>query len=224
MNGPTDPYRVLGLERDAPLEEIRLAYRRAALRCHPDRRRDDPVTAEREFQRLTESYRAVLRMRGRRREARQMRAVSPTEIARRTPGPKSFIYADDDPDARLHLAAHPEARKLTVANLNEPAVFVGCWLLAIVVAAGVVLFVSRWFFRGRYLADTGAGGLVLILTAALGTYLAVLAATIAGLLASRRVMWVVAQLGLMAMRLLPGRGGTKPLGRDKTTDSKHGTS
>lgn len=221
MEGPNDPYRVLGLEHSAPLEEIRLAYRKAALRCHPDRRRDDPVTAEREFQQVTGAYRAILRMRGRKREARQIRAVSPAEVARRTSGPTSFIYADDDPETRRHLAAHPEAQKRTVASFNEPAVFVGCWLLAIVVSAGAVLFASRWFFRGRYLADTGAVGLALILTAAVGTYLAVLAATIAALLASRRVLWVVAQLGLLAMRLLPERSETKTLGRDETTDSDH---
>ncbi len=218
MNGRTDPYRVLGVPRSAPLEEIRLVYRRAALRCHPDRRRDDPVEAEREFQRLTEAYRAILRMRGRKREARRMRAVSPAELASRGQGPRTFIYADDDPDTRRHLAAHPEARKMTLASVNETAVFIGFWLLAVVISAVAMLVAARWFFRDRYLADAGAGGLLLVLGVALGAYLGVLAATIAALLASRRVLWVVAQLGLLAMRLLPGRDSSKTLPGESPDD------
>ncbi|MGC9454628.1 MAG: J domain-containing protein [Phycisphaerae bacterium] len=222
MSAEADPYRVLGIERGASLEDIRLTYRRLALRCHPDRRRDDPIAAEREFQRLTEAYRAILRMRGRRREAQRMRAVSPAEMARRATGPKSFIYAEDDPDTRSHLAAHPEARKLTLPRTNETAVFVGFWLLAVVISAAAVLVASRLFFRDTYLADTGARGLLLMLVTALGTYLVVLAATIAALLASRRVLWVVTQLGLLALRLLPGRSETKTLGHDEQTDASDG--
>lgn len=38
---PPDPYRVLGLSSTATAAEIKLAYRKAALRCHPDKAKDN---------------------------------------------------------------------------------------------------------------------------------------------------------------------------------------
>ena len=37
-----DYYDLLGLEPDAPAEQISKAYRKKALKCHPDRNPDDP--------------------------------------------------------------------------------------------------------------------------------------------------------------------------------------
>ncbi|KAH9282857.1 DnaJ -like protein subfamily C member 5B [Echinococcus granulosus] len=39
-------YELLGLSKDATPEEIRRAYRRLALRCHPDKNPDDPKAGE----------------------------------------------------------------------------------------------------------------------------------------------------------------------------------
>jgi len=50
-----DYYQVLGVAAGAPLEEIKAAYRRLALRYHPDRNPDDPE-AERNFKELAEAY------------------------------------------------------------------------------------------------------------------------------------------------------------------------
>ena len=49
---PPDPYGALGLERDAPADEVRRAYRRAALRLHPDKSGGDAAA----FQRATAAY------------------------------------------------------------------------------------------------------------------------------------------------------------------------
>lgn len=50
-----DYYQVLGVARGASPEEIKQAYRRLALGCHPDRNPDDPE-AERRFKELAEAY------------------------------------------------------------------------------------------------------------------------------------------------------------------------
>ena len=48
-------YAALGVERDAAEEEIKRAYRRLALRYHPDRNPDDPGAEER-FKEISEAY------------------------------------------------------------------------------------------------------------------------------------------------------------------------
>ncbi|KAL6911464.1 hypothetical protein ACP4OV_000269 [Aristida adscensionis] len=50
-----DPYEVLGVERNATEQEIKSAFRRMALKYHPDKNADDPVASEK-FQEATFSY------------------------------------------------------------------------------------------------------------------------------------------------------------------------
>ncbi|HZJ09485.1 MAG TPA: DnaJ domain-containing protein [Trueperaceae bacterium] len=57
--GVRDPYEVLGVARDADADTIKSAYRRQAMKHHPDRNPGDK-TAEDTFKRLSEAY-ALLR-------------------------------------------------------------------------------------------------------------------------------------------------------------------
>ncbi len=50
-----DYYEVLGLDRQASPEQVKKAYRQAALRFHPDRNRNDPG-AEKKFKEAAEAY------------------------------------------------------------------------------------------------------------------------------------------------------------------------
>lgn len=50
-----DYYQVLGLDKEALDEDIKKAYRRLALECHPDHHPEDPDLEER-FKRVTEAY------------------------------------------------------------------------------------------------------------------------------------------------------------------------
>ncbi|KAI8618234.1 hypothetical protein BC830DRAFT_1109908 [Chytriomyces sp. MP71] len=48
-------YQLLGIAPDADADQIRRGYRKAALRCHPDKRGNDPAAAE-EFQAVAKAY------------------------------------------------------------------------------------------------------------------------------------------------------------------------
>jgi curved DNA-binding protein CbpA len=59
-------HELLGVPEDATDHEIRAAYRRIALRCHPDRTKGDPA-AESLFHEATEAYRILTHPERRRR-------------------------------------------------------------------------------------------------------------------------------------------------------------
>ena len=58
MSGKRDYYEVLGVDRSAPREEIKAAYRKLAVKYHPDRNPGDEQ-AEESFKEAAEAY-AVL--------------------------------------------------------------------------------------------------------------------------------------------------------------------
>lgn len=57
-NLPPDPWKVLGIEKSADKSEIRTAYRKLVLKCHPDKVQDPTLKAQKqdEFQRVQQAY------------------------------------------------------------------------------------------------------------------------------------------------------------------------
>lgn len=55
---PPDPYKILGVSKDAQTPEIRSSYRKLVLKCHPDKVTDPKLKAEKqdEFQRVQQAY------------------------------------------------------------------------------------------------------------------------------------------------------------------------
>uniref|UniRef100_A0A3Q3RBE2 J domain-containing protein n=1 Tax=Monopterus albus TaxID=43700 RepID=A0A3Q3RBE2_MONAL len=51
-----DYYQVLGVRRDVSADDIKKAYRKLALRWHPDKNPDNKEEAERKFKELSEAY------------------------------------------------------------------------------------------------------------------------------------------------------------------------
>lgn len=49
-------YEVLGVEREADEAQIKTAYRKLALKCHPDKNLDDPEKAKTLFQAVQQAY------------------------------------------------------------------------------------------------------------------------------------------------------------------------
>lgn len=59
MATKSDYYDILGISKNAPADEIKKAYRKAALEWHPDRHKDDKETAEKKFKEINEAYQVL---------------------------------------------------------------------------------------------------------------------------------------------------------------------
>ncbi|OAA37872.1 DnaJ domain containing protein [Metarhizium rileyi] len=59
---PPDPYRILGVSKDAQVAEIRSAHRKLVLKCHPDKVQDPALKAEKqeEFQKVQQAYELLI--------------------------------------------------------------------------------------------------------------------------------------------------------------------
>lgn len=55
-NGEKDYYKILGLSRNATEQEIKKAYKKQALKWHPDRNTDNVEEAQKKFQVIGEAY------------------------------------------------------------------------------------------------------------------------------------------------------------------------
>ncbi|KAG5980070.1 hypothetical protein E4U55_004432 [Claviceps digitariae] len=55
---PPDPYKILGVAKDAQISEIRSAHRKLVLKCHPDKVHDPALKAQKqdEFQQVQQAY------------------------------------------------------------------------------------------------------------------------------------------------------------------------
>src|SRR5210317_1241993 len=51
-----DYYEVLGVSKSASADEIKKAYRRLAMKHHPDRNKDDGAASEKKFKEAKEAY------------------------------------------------------------------------------------------------------------------------------------------------------------------------
>lgn len=54
-----DYYDVLGISKDADKDTLNKAYRKLALKYHPDRNKDNPKEAEQKFKEITEAYQVL---------------------------------------------------------------------------------------------------------------------------------------------------------------------
>ena len=51
-----DLYKIMGVKKDATEPEIKKAFKKLAIKYHPDKNQDDPETAKEKFQKIANAY------------------------------------------------------------------------------------------------------------------------------------------------------------------------
>lgn len=81
-----DYYRILGVEKGANADEVKKAYRKMAMKWHPDKNTDKKEEAERRFKEIAEAYDVLVSARAARAAAPLAAPFAERRIARaRTP-------------------------------------------------------------------------------------------------------------------------------------------
>lgn len=108
-----DYYRILGVARTATLDEIKKAYRRLALRYHPDVQPKDPHAAEK-FHDIAEAYATLSDTDKRAAHDRDLRTIRPPQ--RSTTTPASSAHAGGKP---VYTAYTPEAGRIYEEQVED---------------------------------------------------------------------------------------------------------
>ncbi len=199
MVARVDPYEVLGVARGVDMHELRLAYRRASLKYHPDIYPGDPAEGHRRFTEITNAYRIISQA------IREGRVISPGEMWAPRFSPQDFTRLEvgwsfiESPD-RLPDASSIGAISFTRPTVDEPRVFLSLWALAVTISLMTVYLVIRFGAIGGGLLDY-----LTVLPLTIGIYAMVMVATVGILQMTRKTMLMIRRLGWMGRRSLPGR-------------------
>jgi hypothetical protein len=199
MVKPPDPYEVLNLPHSASVDEIRAAFRQAALHFHPDRRPVNPQDAERRFREICQAYRLLMRAHG--------PVVTPQQLARKDePWFKLGLPRQTWWDFRHHWQATdvpPIAREIR-PRVDEPVVFTLCLAAAALLAGLITQTLVGWE------SADDAGTLLGRLLLAAAIYLPAAAGTYFLLVNSRTVVHILSRLCLRGRICLPRSPGKLP--------------
>ena len=204
MPAATEAYELLGVGPDATLEEIRRAYRRAALKYHPDNCRGDPAEVQRRFNRLTAAYQEALRPFGPFARAaanwRNRRSFTPADFARNQRGWRSGFHAGAAPMAGSPWRGKPFARRYAYSTVDETRAFVWLWAAAVVVGLMTILVAVELGAVGDFEGTAQVSEVLVLMAIVIGAYAAVLASAVLVLISTRAVIWLTLRLG---QHLLP---------------------
>lgn len=185
-----DPYDILGVVRGASLDEVRQAFRRAVLLCHPDLHPANRIQAEQKFRTILDAYQAVLQDLAADAPPKftNTQPISPMEMALMDSSWLSGLsanraYTTDKPP-------HPgqQAVKVPMATRNETRLFLWTWLPTTIVTAVGALILGESLGQWGYLQGFGAAAMMLI--AVLG-YVLLLATAVGAILLTRKVIYMV---------------------------------
>jgi hypothetical protein len=192
-------YEVLGIAPGASAEEIRRAYRKAALKYHPDRCPDDPTAAKR-FHKLTETYRAAIRFR---RKGTGGRKYTPQDLALKDWDKFCYRFIRTRPGQEMSWLERLGGRRLSLPTVNENLLFVCFWMLAVALSVLAVGLMGGFVLAGKSWESLSVLDLVLFAAVPLVTYAAAVTGTIILIVLTRQIVYLATQLRLACQRALP---------------------
>jgi hypothetical protein len=208
-----DPYQVLDVGPDADSEEIRRAFHRAVLRCHPDCGGGEDAATKDLFGRIVASYRLLRgRLIEQGRDDGQGLPISnqfdPSDFALMSQGWTSQRSGEAPSPGKLEWLPSMVQEKVVEPAVHETRAFVACWVAAIVLAllAGVVaaaVMSSRGGTRAGGPDEADDGTTLVCVLAMMGTYIAVFALGLVIIVASRKTSWLLRVIGFRRQHSLP---------------------
>jgi len=199
-----------------------LAYRRGALKYHPDNYQGDPVKAEEMFRELARAYKAALRSYiPKPEEHDDGKAFSPAEFARVDGGWHSF--ASDGGYGQRYSSGWSERQASTksrsVPTVDENKIFICFWVFATVMGIVVALSAGAYGMLGDIQDDMEFFDVLVLEGLAILTFAAVVAGTIIALVLTRKTIWLTLQLGARLLPCLPKINKTRQLPKAHPQDA-----
>lgn len=217
MPDEPDPFRVLGVSPRATLEEVRAAFHRAVLDCHPDSSGANTEALLDRFGKIVAAYRDLRK--------RLVPRDAPDKPAPQTDA-ELFDAADfalmhmgwaslGSPEAlaskapaKLEWQPHVVREEVKVPVVNETLTFVLFWVVALVAGFAAGLLAMSYIEVGDGSEETAVSVSVLVMIAA---YVAVFALALVIIVASRRTSWLLRVIGYRKQRALPAPGKGRKL-------------
>ena len=204
MSEDLDPYDVLQVAADAGPEEVRLAFHRAVLLCHPDCCQGDIEAAKRRFAQVVGAYRRlreILIQQGRDdgEEIPISDQFDPADFARLTLG-----WEPRDPSTlspgKLEWLPRVVDEQVKEPAVNETKVFAVCWLASIVLALGAGVAAAAITSTGGGAEESIAAVAILAMA---GTYVGAFVLALLAIIGSRRTAWLRRIIGFRRQHALP---------------------
>ena len=216
MSEDLDPYDVLQVAADAGPEEVRRAFHRAVLGCHPDCCQGDEEEVKRRFARVVAAYRE-LRERLVRQNPDDGKDLPPSDLF----DPTDFAWlffgweargaADPPAPSKLEWQPRVVQEKVQEPAVNETRVFVVCWLASIVLALAAGAAAAAILSAGGGAEESIAAVAVLVMA---GTYVGAFVLSLLAIVASRKTAWLLRVIGFRRQHSLPAPRKNRKLPED----------
>jgi hypothetical protein len=204
MQTEADPYELLGVPGDATLQEVKLAYRKAALECKPERFAGDADAAEKRLRQINAAYREISRK-------LEPSAWSPTPPPSKTYTPQDFAREgsaaywrppEDQAQAGDGKAGH-HTTTVVESTRNETAWFLVFWALAIIL--GIVFGGGAASWRAYHTKGGGLETSDIVISVVVGEliYVALAAAAVVLVILTRKIVRLTIRFAHNHWRFLP---------------------
>jgi len=214
MRGTVTPYDILGVSPEASLEEIRLAYRKGALRYHPDNYQHSPIEAEEKFRTLAKAYKAALRAHlPKYRGNDGSEPYSPADFARMDTKWHSCRSSDRyiPRNADKWPTSNDVRRTRSIPTVDENRIFVRFWAAATVIGVAVAISVGMFGLFGNVEDGMELPEVLATETTALLIVAAIIAGSIYGIILTRKTIWLTLQFGVRLLPFIPNIRKSKQL-------------